>query len=288
MKVPFNVDLTGKTAIVTGGSGVLCSAMAYGLAVNGAKVAIIGRNKEKLAKMSETLTENAKNEYSKEATVKGYSCNVLDKEELVKSYEQIKAELGSCGILINGAGGNQPGAIASVKMLKKEKQEDDYSFWDLKEENIRTVMDLNYMGTLLPIQVFTRDMVEKRKGSIINIASVSSILPLSKVMAYSNAKSAVQSLTQWLAIHFGQSGIRCNAIVPGFYAAEQNHDLLFNKDGSYTDRAGDIIAGTPMGRFGNPEELIGAALFLASDDAAGFVNGIVLPVDGGYSAFSGV
>lgn len=288
MKVPFSVDLTGKTAIVTGGSGVLCSAMAYGLAVNGAKVAIIGRNKEKLAKMSETLTENAKNEYSKEVTVKGYSCNVLDKEELVKTYEQIKAELGSCDILINGAGGNQPGAIASVKMLKKEKQEDDYSFWDLKEENIRNVMDMNYMGTLLPIQVFTRDMVEKRKGSIINIASVSSILPLSKVMAYSNAKSAVQSLTQWLAIHFGQSGIRCNAIVPGFYAAEQNHDLLFNKDGSYTDRAGDIIAGTPMGRFGNPEELIGAALFLASDDAAGFVNGIVLPVDGGYSAFSGV
>lgn len=288
MKVPFSVDLTGKTAIVTGGSGVLCSAMAYGLAVNGAKVAIIGRNKEKLAKMSETLTENAKNEYSKEVTVKGYSCNVLDKEELVKTYEQIKAELGSCDILINGAGGNQPGAIASVKMLKKEKQEDDYSFWDLKEENIRNVMDLNYMGTLLPIQVFTRDMVEKRKGSIINIASVSSILPLSKVMAYSNAESAVQSLTQWLAIHFGQSGIRCNAIVPGFYAAEQNHDLLFNKDGSYTDRAGDIIAGTPMGRFGNPEELIGAALFLASDDAAGFVNGIVLPVDGGYSAFSGV
>ena len=288
MKVPFSVDLTGKTAIVTGGSGVLCSAMAYGLAVNGAKVAIIGRNKEKLAKMSETLTENAKNEYSKEVTVKGYSCNVLDKEELVKTYEQIKAELGSCDILINGAGGNQPGAIASVKMLKKEKQEDDYSFWDLKEENIRNVMELNYMGTLLPIQVFTRDMVEKRKGSIINIASVSSILPLSKVMAYSNAKSAVQSLTQWLAIHFGQSGIRCNAMVPGFYAAEQNHDLLFNKDGSYTDRAGDIIAGTPMGRFGNPEELIGAALFLASDDAAGFVNGIVLPVDGGYSAFSGV
>ena len=288
MKVPFNINLSGKTAVVTGGSGTLCSAMAYGLAVCGAKVAIIGRNKEKLASVSEKLTKDALDEYNKNVIVKGYSCNVLDKEELVKTYEQIKAALGSCDILINGAGGNQPGAIASVKMLKKEKQEDDYSFWDLKEENIRNVMDLNYMGTLLPIQVFTRDMVEKRKGSIINIASVSSILPLSKVMAYSNAKSAVQSLTQWLAIHFGQSGIRCNAIVPGFYAAEQNHDLLFNKDGSYTDRAGDIIAGTPMGRFGNPEELIGAALFLASDDAAGFVNGIVLPVDGGYSAFSGV
>lgn len=149
-------------------------------------------------------------------------------------------------------------------------------------------MDLNYMGTLLPIQVFTKDMVEKRSGSIINIASVTSIIPLTKVMAYGNAKSAILNLTQWLAVHFGESGIRCNAIAPGFYAAEQNHALLFNEDGTYTDRARKIVAGTPMGRFGNPEELIGAALFLASDDAAGFVNGIVLPVDGGYSAYSGV
>ncbi len=145
-------------------------------------------------------------------------------------------------------------------MLKKEKQEDDYSFWDLKEENIRNVMDLNYMGTLLPIQVFTRDMVEREREAL----SISLLFPLSFLFqgyGLFQCKSAVQSLTQWLAIHFGQSGIRCNAIVPGFYAAEQNHDLLFNKDGSYTDRAGDIIAGTPMGRFGNPEELIGAALF---------------------------
>ena len=288
MKVPFSVDLTGKTAIVTGGSGVLCSAMVYGLAVNGAKVAIIGRNKEKLAKMSETLTENAKNEYSKEATVKGYSCNVINKDELSAAYETIKNELGSCDILINGAGGNQPGAITSIEMLKKEKEDSDYSFWNLDEDRIRDVMDLNYMGTLLPIQVFTKDMVEKRSGSIINIASVTSILPLTKVIAYGNAKSAILNLTQWLAVHFGESGIRCNAIAPGFYAAEQNHDLLFNADGSYTDRARKIIAGTPMGRFGNPEELISAALFLASDETAGFVNGIVLPVDGGYSAYSGV
>ena len=288
MKVPFSVDLTGKTAIVTGVSGVLCSAMSYGLAVNGAKVAIIGRNKEKLAKMSETLTENAKNEYSKEATVKGYSCNVINKDDLTAAYETIKNELGSCDILINGAGGNQPGAITSIEMLKKEKEDSDYSFWNLDEDRIRDVMDLNYMGTLLPIQVFTKDMGEKRRGSIINIASVTSILPLTKVIAYGNAKSAILNLTQWLAVHFGESGIRCNAIAPGFYAAEQNHDLLFNADGSYTDRARKIIAGTPMGRFGNPEELIGAALFLASDETASFVNGIVLPVDGGYSAYSGV
>ena len=288
MKVPFNINLSGKTAIVTGGSGTLCSAMAYGLAVCGAKVAIIGRNKEKLASVSEKLTKDALDEYNKNVTVKGYSCNVINKDELTAAYETIKNELGNCDILINGAGGNQPGAITSIEMLKKDKEDSDYSFWNLDEDRIRDVMDLNYMGTLLPIQVFTKDMVEKRSGSIINIASVTSILPLTKVMAYGNAKSAILNLTQWLAVHFGESGIRCNAIAPGFYAAEQNHDLLFNADGSYTDRARKIITGTPMGRFGNPEELIGAALFLASDETASFVNGIVLPVDGGYSAYSGV
>lgn len=288
MKVPFNINLSGKTAIVTGGSGTLCSAMAYGLAVCGAKVAIIGRNKEKLASVSEKLTKDALDEYNKNVTVKGYSCNVINKDELTAAYETIKNELGSCDILINGAGGNQPGAITSIEMLKKEKEDSDYSFWNLDEDRIRDVMDLNYMGTLLPIQVFTKDMVEKRSGSIINIASVTSILPLTKVMAYGNAKSAILNLTQWLAVHFGESGIRCNAIAPGFYAADQNHDLLFNADGTYTDRARKIITGTPMGRFGNPEELIGAALFLASDETAGFVNGIVLPVDCGYSAYSGV
>ena len=288
MKVPFNINLSGKTAIVTGGSGTLCSAMAYGLAICGAKVAIIGRNKEKLASVSEKLTKDALDEYNKNVIVKGYSCNVINKDELSAAYETIKNELGSCDILINGAGGNQPGAITSIEMLKKEKEDSDYSFWNLDEDRIRDVMDLNYMGTLLPIQVFTKDMVEKRSGSIINIASVTSILPLTKVMAYGNAKSAILNLTQWLAVHFGESGIRCNAIAPGFYAAEQNHDLLFNADGTYTDRARKIITGTPMGRFGNPEELIGAVLFLASDETAGFVNGIVLPVDGGYSAYSGV
>ena len=288
MKVPFNINLSGKTAVVTGGSGTLCSAMAYGLAVCGAKVAIIGRNKEKLASVSEKLTKDALDEYNKNVIVKGYSCNVINKDELTAAYETIKNELGSCDILINGAGGNQPGAITSIEMLKKEKEDSDYSFWNLDEDRIRDVMDLNYMGTLLPIQVFTKDMVEKRSGSIINIASVTSILPLTKVMAYGNAKSAILNLTQWLAVHFGESGIRCNAIAPGFYAAEQNHDLLFNADGTYTDRARKIITGTPMGRFGNPEELIGAALFLASDETASFVNGIVLPVDGGYSAYSGV
>ena len=169
MKVPFNINLLGKTAIVTGGSGTLCSAMAYGLAVCGAKVAIIGRNKEKLASVSEKLTKDALDEYNKNVTVKGYSCNVINKDELTAAYETIKNELGNCDILINGAGGNQPGAITSIEMLKKDKEDSDYSFWNLDEDRIRDVMDLNYMGTLLPIQVFTKDMVEKRSGSMLYI-----------------------------------------------------------------------------------------------------------------------
>jgi len=288
MKVPFKTDLTGKTAIVTGGSGTLCSAMAYGLAVSGAKIALIGRRLDKLQEVTGDMTVKAECEYGKKVIVKGYSCDVTDKIGLAQVYEVIKRELGSCDILVNGAGGNQPGAITSIEALEKEKGADDYSFWNLDEDRIRDVMNLNYMGTLLPIQVFTKDMVEKRSGSIINIASVTSILPLTKVIAYGNAKSAILNLTQWLAVHFGESGIRCNAIAPGFYAAEQNHKLLYNEDGSFTKRAEKIIVGTPMGRFGNPEDLIGAVLFLADDEASAFVNGIVLPVDGGYCAYSGV
>lgn len=288
MKVPFKTDLTGKTAIVTGGSGTLCSAMAYGLAVSGAKIALIGRRLDKLQEVTGDMTVKAECEYGKKVIVKGYSCDVTDKIGLAQVYEVIKRELGSCDILVNGAGGNQPGAITSIEALEKEKGVDDYSFWNLDEDRIRDVMNLNYMGTLLPIQVFTKDMVEKRSGSIINIASVTSILPLTKVIAYGNAKSAILNLTQWLAVHLGESGIRCNAIAPGFYAAEQNHRLLYNEDRSFTKRAEKIIAGTPMRRFGNPEDLIGAALFLADDEASAFVNGIVLPVDGGYCAYSGV
>ena len=282
------IDLTGKTAIVTGGSGTLCSVMASGFAENGAKVAIIGRNKEKLAKVVEQIISEVEKKNGTAPIVKGYSCNVTNKAELEKTAEVIRKELGSCDILLNGAGGNQPGAITSVEMLQKDAADGEDSFWNLNEEKIRDVIELNYMGTLLPIQVFTKDMLQKRSGSVINIASVAGIQPLTKVMAYGNAKSAIINLTQWMSTHFGASGIRCNAIVPGFYAAEQNHDLLFQPDGSYTPRAHKIITGTPMGRFGNPDDLVGAALFLASDEMSRFVNGIVLPVDGGYSAYSGV
>lgn len=274
--------LLGKVAIVTGGSGVLCSGMARALAKEGASVAIIGRNVAKL----EAVVESIKIETT--SKVCGYSCDVTDKLSLESTYEIIRAELGPCDILINGAGGNKSGAITSIEKMDETYSESDMSFWNLSEDAIREVYELNYMGTVLPVQVFTKDMVLRRSGTIINIASVAAILPLTKVVAYGNAKSSIISLTQWLATHFGKSGIRCNAIAPGFYAAEQNHDLLFNKDGSLTDRAGKIIAGTPMGRFGNPEDLIGPTIFLADEKASGFVNGVVLPVDGGYSAFSGV
>ena len=273
MKVPFNINLSGKTAIVTGGSGTLCSAMAYGLAVCGAKVAIIGRNKEKLASVSEKLTKDALDEYNKNVIVKGYSCNVINKDELSAAYETIKNELGSCDILINGAGGNQPGAITSIEMLKKEKEDSDYSFWNLDEDRIRDVMDLNYMGTLLPIQVFTKDMVEKRSGSIINIASVTSILPLTKVIAYGNAKSAILNLTQWLAVHFGESGIRCNAIAPGAIDTEMTREIPEKK----LQELADTIQ---LRRRGQPEDVAKVVGFLACD-AASYVTGTVIPVDGG-------
>lgn len=281
MKIPFHVDLSGKTAIVTGGSGTLCSAMAWGLAKNGAKVALIGRNPEKMEKVVSSMTDE-------NLEVKGYCCDVTDKQALIETYQKIKEELGCCDILINGAGGNQSGAVSPVERLGKDFAPEDMAFMNLMEENVKNVMEINYLGTFLPIQVFAEDMIKNRKGSIINIASCAGILPLSKVVTYANAKSAIVSLTQWLSTYFGESGVRCNAIAPGFYAAEQNHDLLYNKDGSHTKRAADIIRETPMGRFGEPQDLIGPALFLASDEASGFVNGVVLSVDGGFTACPGV
>lgn len=285
MLSPFIVDLSGKVAIVTGGSGTLCFGIAAALAENGARVALIGRNPEKMDRRVKELNSLVG---KGDDWCKGYCADVCNKESLEKAYEAIKNELGPCDILINGAGGNKPGAITPNEELLKDKTELDSSFWNLAETDVRDVLDLNYMGTLLPTQVFTKDMLDKRCGSIINIASVAAILPLTKVITYSNAKSAIISLTQWLATHFGKSGIRCNAIAPGFYDAEQNHNLLFNEDGTMTPRAEKIVKGTPMGRFGVPEDLVGAALFLASDKASGFINGVVLPVDGGFSVYSGV
>lgn len=295
MSVGYDVKLTGKVAIVTGGSGTLCSVMAKALANCGAKVAIVGRDKEKAEAVAKQITDSL---FDSEGIVRGYSCDVCDKVQLEMVYEQIKAELGSCDILINGAGGNRKEAITvkeniitadmSAEAASLEMSDFEQSLWGLAEQSVDEVMELNYKGTLLPIMVFTKEMIKKQSGSIINISSVAGVLPLTKVVTYSNAKSAIVNLTQWLAVHLGTSGVRCNAIAPGFYDAVQNHDLLFNEDGSLKPRAEKILNNTPMGRFGEPKDLAGAAVFLASEEMSGFINGVVLPVDGGFLAYSGV
>ena len=280
LELPLKTDFTGKVVVVTGAGGVLCGDMARAFAQAGAKVAALDLNEDKVKKLAEEL----KNEGF---VCEGYAANVLEAEQVKAVHARILEDLGKCDILINGAGGNNKRATTDNE-YQHEAKAGQTTFFDLDTEGVDFVFRLNFQGTLIPTQIFAQDMVEKQSGNILNISSMNAYIPLTKIPAYSGAKAAVSNFTQWLATHFGESGIRCNAIAPGFYAAEQNHDLLFNKDGSPTPRAKKIIAGTPMGRFGNPEELIGAALFLASDDAAGFVNGIVLPVDGGYCAYSGV
>ena len=280
LDLPLNIDYTGKTVVITGAGGVLCAEMVKAFAQSGARVAALDLNEDAVRRLADEL----KNE-GLECT--GYKANVLDAEALEEVHKSVLAKYGPCDILINGAGGNNPKATTDNE-YQHEARPGQKTFFELDAAGVDFVFRLNFQGSLIPAQVFAKDMVERQSGNILNISSMNAYTPLTKIPAYSGAKAAISNFTQWLATYFARSGIRCNAIAPGFYAAEQNHALLFNEDGTYTDRARKIVAGTPMGRFGNPEELIGAALFLASDDAAGFVNGIVLPVDGGYSAYSGV
>ena len=283
MKLPVRIDLTDKVAVITGGTGVLCSELCRALAACGAKVAVLGRSREKAAALVEEIAAEG-------GVARGFSVDVLDKEGLIRVHEEILDCFGPCDILINGAGGNRPEATTddeyfSMDTLKDPKKK---SFFDLSREAFEGVFSLNIQGTLLPTQVFARDMVEREKGCIINISSMNAFTPLTRIPAYSAAKSGVSNLTEWLAVHFAKSGIRCNAIAPGFFLTAQNESLLMQPDGTPTARAGKILAATPMERFGKPEELIGALLFLVDDGCSGFVNGIVLPVDGGFNAYSGV
>lgn len=282
--VPFQVNLQGKVAIVTGGSGVLGSSFCRVLAKNGAKVAILGRNKSKL----EEVVQQIKAENGIALAVEA---DVLNKQQLENAKELINNEFGSCDILINGAGGNHPKGTTSHEYFTMEEFHSDHkemSFFELEKEGIEFVFNLNFLGTLLPSQVFAKDMVKKQSGIIINISSMNAYTPLTKIPAYSGAKAAVSNFTQWLAVYFSKVGIRVNAIAPGFFLTDQNRSLLLNEDGSYTKRAEKIINQTPMSRFGDSKELLGTLLWLANDDASGFVNGIVIPVDGGFSAYSGV
>ena len=285
MAVPFQIDLNGKVAVVTGGGGILCSVMAKALAECGAKVAILDLREENAVKVAEEINAAG-------FTAMGVGANVLDLASLQAAEEKIRTTWGPCDILLNGAGGNNPKGTTSKEYLFPEdltrQLEGVTTFFDLDPAGISFVFNLNFIGTLLPTQVFCREMAKKPGGVVINISSMNAFTPLTKIPAYSGAKAAVSNFTQWLAVHLSKVGIRVNAIAPGFFLTDQNRALLTNADGSMTARGETIIAHTPMGHYGKPEDLIGALLFLVDNNAAGFVDGIVLPVDGAFSAFSGV
>ena len=278
----LNTDLTGKVAVVTGAGGVLCSYFAKVLARAGAKVALLDLN-EDAAKIyaDEIIAEGG--------IAKAYSCNVLDKAICNNVADAILADLGPCDILINGAGGNNPKATTDKEYYEAgDIDADTKSFFDLDSDGVGFVFNLNFLGTLIPTQAFAKQMLGRKGCSILNISSMNAYTPLTKIPAYSGAKAAISNFTQWLAIHFSREGIRVNAIAPGFFSTKQNAKLLWNEDGTPTARTGKILSATPMGRFGETEELEGGLLFLINDKAAGFITGVVLPIDGGFSAYSGV
>ena len=278
----LNTDLSGKVAVITGAGGVLCSEFAKVLARAGAKVALLNRTQEKAQKYADEINAAG-------GVAIAYGCNVLDKAQTYAVAEQVLADLGPCDILINGAGGNNPKATTDKEYYEDgDIDSDTKSFFDLDEEGVESVFNLNFLGTLIPTQAFARQMLGREGCCILNISSMNAFTPLTKIPAYSGAKAAVTNFTQWLAVHFSRQGIRVNAIAPGFFSTAQNAKLLWNEDGSPTARTGKILAATPMGRFGESKELSGALLFLLNNEAAGFITGVTIPVDGGFSAYSGV
>lgn len=282
MKLPFSLDLSGKTAVVTGAGGVLCSMFAKMLAQCGAKTAILDLN---LEAAQDVAGEIAAEGY----TAKAYKADVLNKEVMEAVHQEVLWDFGPCDILINGAGGNNPRATTDKEYyFPGDIDAETKSFFDLDSDGVEFVFNLNFLGTLIPTQVFAKDMLGREGCNILNISSMNAYTPLTKIPAYSGAKAAVSNFTQWLAVHFSKENIRVNAIAPGFFVTKQNEKLLFNDDGTPTPRTGKILAATPMGRFGKAEELAGAVLFLLNNEAASFVTGVVIPIDGGFSAYSGV
>jgi NAD(P)-dependent dehydrogenase (short-subunit alcohol dehydrogenase family) len=285
MTVPFKVDLSSKTAVITGGGGVLCGCMAKALAECGARVAVADLREDAAEAVAGAIRDAG-------GQAIGVACNVLEKASLAEANSRIEKELGPVDILVNGAGGNHPKGTTSKEFLDPKDLEkatnDVVTFFDLDPEGIQFVFSLNLLGTLLPSQVFTRGMAERKQGTVINISSMNAFTPLTKIPAYSGAKAAVSNFTQWLAVHMSRVGIRVNAIAPGFFLTDQNRTLLTLEDGSLTPRGNTIVGQTPMGKFGSPDDLVGCLLWLVSDAGAGFVTGTVIPIDGGFSAFSGV
>lgn len=282
MKLPFSLDLSGKTAVVTGAGGVLCSMFAKMLAQCGAKTAILDLNLEAAQAVAGEIAAEG-------YTAKAYKADVLNKEVMEAVHQEVLRDFGPCDILINGAGGNNPRATTDKEYyFPGDIDAETKSFFDLDSDGVEFVFNLNFLGTLIPTQVFAKDMLGREGCNILNISSMNAYTPLTKIPAYSGAKAAVSNFTQWLAVHFSKENIRVNAIAPGFFVTKQNEKLLFNDDGTPTPRTGKILAATPMGRFGKAEELAGALLFLLNNEAASFVTGVVIPIDGGFSAYSGV
>ena len=282
MKLPENSDLSGKVAVVTGGGGILCGIMAKALAAAGVKIAVVSLHQESSQKTADAIIAEG-------GVAFAYGCNVVEKDQVEAVHQQILADLGPCDILINGAGGNNAKAQTQKEYFEPgDIDADTVSFFDLDKGGMEFVFNLNFIGTLIPTQVFAKDMIGKDGCCIINVSSMNAFTPLTKIPAYSGAKAAVSNFTQWLAVHFSKVGIRVNAIAPGFFLTNQNRGLLLNEDGSPTARAEKILNSTPMERMGEAEELIGATLFLANEKASSFVTGVVLPIDGGFSAYSGV
>lgn len=283
MNLPFTPDLKGKTAVVTGGAGVLCAAFSKALAACGANVAILDIAEDKAQLVADDIVKSG-------GTAIACKANVLDKVSINLAHKQVLEAFGKCDILLNGAGGNSPKATTDDEFFEPGlmEQPGKKSFFDLDVDGFGFVFGLNFTGTLLPTQVFARDMIGNPGSVIINISSMNAFTPLTKIPAYSAAKAAVSNFTRWLAVYFAKSGVRVNAIAPGFFATAQNAALLWQSDGSPTPRAHKILTNTPMGRFGEADELIGTLLWLIDNGCSGFVTGVVVPVDGGFSAYSGV
>ena len=277
MELPFKVDLSDKVIALTGAGGVLISEFAKALAECGAKVALLDINYEAAKKVANEIGENAL----------AIETNALNSALLKAAKAAVNEKWGKVNFLVNGAGGNNPKATTDNEYMTKETADDIKTFFKIDEAGLRFVFDLNITSAFLTTQVFAQDMLETG-GNIINLSSMNAFHPLTKIPAYSAAKAGISNFTEWLAVHFAPVGIRCNAIAPGFFVGNQNRGLLFNPDGSPTARTHKILAGTPMGRFGDVNELIGTLLFLADDKASGFITGVVIPVDGGFNAYSGV
>ena len=278
---PLPVDLSNKVIVLTGAGGIMCGYFSRLLAQAGAKVAVLDIDFPAAEAVARDITANG-------MTARAYTANVLSPESLRDAHRAILAELGPCDVLINGAGGNNPKGNTEDEYFDPRTAETVRTFFDLDPDGFRLVSELNFLGTLLPTQEFARDMIGRTGCSILNISSMNAIHPLTKLPAYSAAKAAVSNFTEWLAVYFAKSGIRVNAIAPGFFITNQNRPNLLDADGQYTPRAYKILAGTPMGRFGEIHELGGVVLFLLCEQAASFVTGAVIPVDGGFQAYCGV